>query len=111
MNAEETRKSVVSAIAAEMEAGSLLAPHVAAEIAETIMQGLLSQEYLIADGKIHTIIQADWKGDDPSGESEAWEVYTHLEEFETPEETDTEEELRRKAGVDEDGAGYETPEG
>lgn len=83
MDANETRTAVVKLIAGEMEAGSVLAPHVAAEIAETIMQGLLMQEYLIANGKIHTVIEASWR--DGTDEQESWEVYTHPEPWDEEE--------------------------
>jgi hypothetical protein len=79
MGPEETRKTVAAMLSQLMQENSLLAPYVANGIAEQAVEKLLEGEYLIANGKIRTITQADYIGYDAADVDEAWTVYTVAE--------------------------------
>lgn len=86
MDSKETRTAVVEKLAAVMAEGSLLAPHVAREIAEKQVRALISDgQYLVTNGEIYAVIETSGKdsGDD---ECEAWDVYTHPEPYEDEED-------------------------
>jgi hypothetical protein len=84
----DARAEIARMVAAEMEKGSLLAPHVAAEIAENAVAELLKGSYLITNGKVHSVVEVNFRGDDASGLSDAWDVYTQPQDNGEDEEYD-----------------------
>lgn len=107
MDTKETKEFVTAMMANVLTDHSVLAPHVAREFAEHAMAELLASEYLITNGKIHSVIEVDYR--DSTDEHETYEVYTHPEPDEDEETAEgaSQEEHRSTAGVDEDGVHYE----